>query len=167
MPVKNKSYSRLKVTEHHRRLKKKAVDYKGGSCKVCGYSKSLAALVFHHRDSTQKEFSISHLKSASWDSMVRELDKCDLLCSNCHSELHEIEATKKLSELETQVRLEVPARNGRNLVRLICKQCKIHFSTYLSNRPNAKFCSVECKAKHQVGRSRPCLNGAIGSAADS
>jgi hypothetical protein len=166
MPVKNKSYYRLKVTEHHHRLKKKAVEYKGGSCKVCGYKKCLSALVFHHRDPSQKDFALSQWKSASWDSMKLELDKCDLLCSNCHNELHEAESAQRFIELERQVRLEVPVRVTAEPVQFICEYCKKPFTAYLCNRPNAKFCSVECKAKSQiVGNSRAC--GAIGSAADS
>lgn len=166
MPTDNKKYYRLKVTEHHRRFKKKAIEYKGGSCKICGYNKCLSAMVFHHRDPDQKDFSVSQLKSASWETMRLELDKCDLLCSNCHSELHEAEATQKLIELERQVRLEVPIRGSKELAHLVCEQCKRPFTAYLCNRPNAKFCSVECKAKSQiVNNSRAC--GAIGSAADS
>lgn len=153
MPVRNKSYSRLKVTEHHRRLKKKAVDYKGGSCKVCGYSKSLAALVFHHRDPSQKDFALSQWKAASWDSMVPELDKCDLLCSNCHNELHEIEATQRLKELEKEVRLEVPVRIIAEEMHLVCEVCKKPFTARMCNRPNARFCSKSCKSRAQLKHS--------------
>ena len=70
-------------------LKIKAVDYKGGKCERCGYSKYIGALEFHHRDPTQKDFGISHRGlTRSWKAMVVELDKCLLLCSNCHREVH-------------------------------------------------------------------------------
>jgi len=70
------------------RVKQKLVDYKGGSCEICGYCKSLRALHFHHKDPSQKDFSISG-KSLSFDKLKSEVDKCVLVCSNCHSEIHD------------------------------------------------------------------------------
>lgn len=69
-------------------VKKKLVDYLGGSCQQCGYSKSLAALTFHHRNPEIKSFTISGNHTRSWSVLKQELDKCDLLCFNCHLELH-------------------------------------------------------------------------------
>lgn len=70
-----------------RRQKLKAVEYKGGKCQLCGYDKSVKALCFHHRVPAEKSFNISGC-SISWDRLVLELDKCDLLCANCHAEIH-------------------------------------------------------------------------------
>lgn len=78
-----------KVIEWRRNLKIKAVEYKGGKCVRCGYCKSLRALQFHHRDPEQKDFAISRPNPRSWEKVKVELDKCDLLCANCHSELHD------------------------------------------------------------------------------
>ena|SRR5674476_512038 len=77
---------------NHRRfeLKRKAVEYLGGGCSVCGYNKCIQALEFHHRDETTKEFCISGSHSISWVRFKAELDKCDLLCSNCHRETHHL-----------------------------------------------------------------------------
>lgn len=66
----------------------KAVEYKGGCCQACGYSKCLGALEFHHRDKDTKEFSWIKLRLRNWESVLLELDKCDLLCANCHRETH-------------------------------------------------------------------------------
>jgi hypothetical protein len=75
------------VMNKNRRARKiKAVEYKGGKCERCGYSKCLRALEFHHRDKTTKDFQISHMCSMSWERLKNELDKCDLVCSNCHQE---------------------------------------------------------------------------------
>jgi hypothetical protein len=68
--------------------KQKAVDYKGGKCSCCGYNKCLAALEFHHIDPCKKEGETSKLKTGKWVVFKKELDKCILLCSNCHRELH-------------------------------------------------------------------------------
>lgn len=75
------------VNERSRFLKLKAVEYKGNKCYICGYSKCLAALDFHHRDPTKKDFAIA-AKMTSFEQVRAELDKCDLLCANCHRELH-------------------------------------------------------------------------------
>lgn len=70
-----------------RKLKAEAVRYKGGRCQRCGYDRCLAALVFHHRDRSKKEFHLSLTQKTKLDSVKGELDKCDLLCSNCHAEV--------------------------------------------------------------------------------
>lgn len=74
-----------------RRLKVKnlSIEYKGGCCQQCGYNKCIEALEFHHVDPSQKDFEVSgngHCKS--WETIKKELDKCILLCANCHRELH-------------------------------------------------------------------------------
>jgi len=71
------------------RFKLQAITYKGGKCIVCGYNKYYGALEFHHIDPSKKDFAISDLRKRSFDDDVkRELDKCNLLCSNCHKEIH-------------------------------------------------------------------------------
>lgn len=64
------------------------VAYKGGCCSACGYKKSLAAMDFHHLNPAEKDFEIGGL-SSNWEKIAKELDKCVLLCANCHRELHE------------------------------------------------------------------------------
>lgn len=65
-----------------------AIEYKGGKCCLCGYNRCWAALDFHHKDQSQKEFVISGNYTRSWEVLKKELDKCDLICSNCHREIH-------------------------------------------------------------------------------
>lgn len=76
-----------KVTKKRKQLKEKAVEYKGGSCILCGYNRCLAALDFHHLDPSQKDFKLSDMYSKSWKSVLEELDKCVLVCANCHREI--------------------------------------------------------------------------------
>lgn len=77
------------VNKRRRKLKVMAVDYKGGECSSCGYSRSIAAMEFHHRDPNEKDFAISVSGATrSFESIKIELDKCDLLCANCHREVH-------------------------------------------------------------------------------
>lgn len=69
-------------------IKQKAVDYMGGKCSHCGYSKYVGALEFHHLDPKEKDFGISG-KVLGWERIKKELEKCTLLCSNCHREEHD------------------------------------------------------------------------------
>lgn len=70
-----------------RKSKQKYVDYKGGKCEKCGYKKCLASLDFHHIDTTTKDREIDFTGAFS-ESIKKELDKCVLLCANCHRETH-------------------------------------------------------------------------------
>ena len=45
-------------------------------------------MTFHHRDPADKEFLVSQMRDRSWEVPRAELDKCDLLCFNCHMEEH-------------------------------------------------------------------------------
>lgn len=71
-----------------RRIKDKAVEYKGGCCCKCGYNKHSAALEFHHINPEEKEFTWTKLRLKSWDKIIKELDKCVLVCANCHNIEH-------------------------------------------------------------------------------
>ena len=66
------------------------INLKGGSCNLCGYNKNITALEFHHRDSSTKDFSIDIRKLANTkkETLLLELEKCDLICANCHREHH-------------------------------------------------------------------------------
>ena len=68
-------------------LKKRMVEYKGGECTCCGYNRCLRALEFHHRDPKTKKFCVSGAHCRKWSAIEKELDKCDIVCSNCHKEI--------------------------------------------------------------------------------
>ena len=85
---KKKKVSNTEAVESWRKRKKKAlVEYKGGKCQCCGYSRCIEALEFHHLDPNIRSFTISG-KSKSFNSLKSEVDKCILVCSNCHKEIH-------------------------------------------------------------------------------
>lgn len=75
------------VHRRRQRVKQMSIEYLGGCCSRCGYKRYNGALEFHHRNPAEKDFEVS--ASLSWDKIQLELDKCDLLCSNCHREVHE------------------------------------------------------------------------------
>lgn len=76
------------VIDWRKRSKLKLIEYKGGKCEICGYNTSIAALHFHHKNSQEKDFQIGG-SSYSFEKLKIEVDKCILVCSNCHSEIHE------------------------------------------------------------------------------
>ena len=66
--------------------KLKAIEYLGGKCNRHGYNVYPQILVFHHIK--EKEFDIGNRLKLSWGKMQKELDKCELLCPNCHALAH-------------------------------------------------------------------------------
>jgi hypothetical protein len=69
-----------------RTLKAKAVEYLGGKCVICGYSKSMYALDFAHQGEKLYEPSKMFENHFKWEIIQAELDKCLLKCANCHRE---------------------------------------------------------------------------------
>ena len=78
-----------KCRDNYRSLKIKtqSVEYLGGKCEICGYNKNIHALDFHHRNPEEKDFAIGE-SDFSFEKLKPELDKCQLVCSNCHREIH-------------------------------------------------------------------------------
>lgn len=77
------------VKTHRHTIKEKLIQYKGGKCEICGYNKCIAALDFHHLDPSQKDFNISNSNIyKNFNKLKEEVDKCILICANCHREIH-------------------------------------------------------------------------------
>lgn len=82
---RNTTYSQYKRADER---KKEFIKLKGGACSVCGYNKNYAALHFHHlRDKSFRSDS-RNIGNRKMESLLQELDKCVLLCANCHAEEH-------------------------------------------------------------------------------
>jgi hypothetical protein len=66
------------------------IQQKGGRCERCGYSRNQTALAFHHLDPKIKSFpvDIRQCSNTSWETLIAEAQKCQLLCLNCHAEFH-------------------------------------------------------------------------------
>ncbi len=72
------------------KIKEMSIEYKGNKCCICGYNKCKSALEFHHLDPKQKDFGISAKGyTRSWEKIKEELDKCIMVCANCHREIHD------------------------------------------------------------------------------
>lgn len=79
-----------KYNRRRRRAQKiKLFKYKGGKCERCGYDKKImSAYAFHHKDPSKKEYHISS-SFRNYETAVKEVDKCQLLCVRCHAEVHD------------------------------------------------------------------------------
>lgn len=61
----------------------------GGKCQCCGYNKCSDALSFHHVDRSTKTYGLSGTRlTYNLSKILRELQKCCLVCHNCHTEIH-------------------------------------------------------------------------------
>ena len=71
--------------------KVEAIKYKGSVCLDCGTSYPNSPYVifdFHHTNPAEKDVDWGKLRLRSWKKIKYELDKCVLLCSNCHRIRH-------------------------------------------------------------------------------
>ena len=76
------------VAKRRRKIKLMAIEYKGGKCQICNYNKYPGGLYLHHLNPKTKSFGIADKGyTRSWEIVRAELDKCILVCANCHREL--------------------------------------------------------------------------------
>jgi hypothetical protein len=84
----NKQKVLEKQKETKRQRKNQAIEYLGGKCNHCQLSYHPAVFEFHHKNPAEKERDPSKMLNSSWDRLKAELDKCELLCANCHRLVH-------------------------------------------------------------------------------
>ena len=96
--TKCKKCHTMEVHQRKREIKDKAVQYLGGKCLDCGVEGNPWIFDFHHRDPEEKEFHWGNHRTSNWENLKVELDKCDLLCSNCHRTRHHKEWVETLVE---------------------------------------------------------------------
>ncbi len=90
-----------------------SIEYKGGKCQVCGYDKYQGALDLHHLNPKEKEFGIGAKGyTRSWEKVKTELDKCVLVCANCH---REVEAG--IVQLPGVIQVENEVNSGKPLLQ--------------------------------------------------
>ena len=106
--------------------KKTFFDYKNiFKCEICGYDKSNCSLDFHHNDSDDKDFDLSQISiifnsvQDLTDKIEDELNKCTILCKNCHRIAHSdlefiekykdviIEKSENLKEKQSKIDREI------------------------------------------------------------
>ena len=83
--------SKINSKDKRKSFKILAIEYGGGKCKHCNYKNNYSVLSFHHTDTEQKDFNLRGIKSSKLTSKhIEELDKCILLCHNCHYKVHSL-----------------------------------------------------------------------------
>ena len=135
------------VIKYRQRVKQRCVESFGGKCGICGYSKCISALEFHHLDPTVKESQISLSNTRKWDRVVSELKKCVMVCSNCHREIHAglVKVSKEIPRFnEDFSEWDSFRKKPQN------KACKICGNSYTGS--NRYYCSKECKKKEMTKR---------------
>jgi hypothetical protein len=87
-----KAYASEAVTKSRRKRKVEALEYRGGmKCSRCGFDEPIPdCYAFHHRDPKTKDPSWNKMKTNNWtfEKIKEEIDKCDVVCHNCHSIIH-------------------------------------------------------------------------------
>jgi len=125
------------------RLKAKrwVIKYAGGKCQVCQYDKYQGNLVFHHIGDKKETVSRMINATVSWSQILDEINKCVLLCHNCHGEVHaglaicpEIDIEKRIRSL-SEIESEKPM--SKDKIFRPCAYCK-----KLTN--SNKFCGQKC-----------------------
>jgi endogenous inhibitor of DNA gyrase (YacG/DUF329 family) len=139
-----KKYLKLRISDFRRETKLKCIEYKGGKCEICGYDKCPASLAFHHLDPSQKDFGISSSGfSRSFEKCKPELDKCILVCMNCHGEIHYKEYQD--SRLQRIEEINSEKRKLGKSVNKNCAYCKKEIVVFASQLKERNFCSRNCK----------------------
>lgn len=141
----------LRQTQRGWVRKKHLVELKGGKCQVCGYCDCLRALSFHHRIPKDKKYNLDlrTIGNRKWSIILEEVEKCDLVCMNCHAEIHDKETCKKYLEYE---------KRHKDSSIEICINCGKDFkATYsLKGRGGGKYCSARCASVgNRVVKNRP------------
>ena len=91
------------TNERRVKTKLRAIEYLGNKCFRCHETFHYAVYDFHHLDPSVKEFEWTRLKRQSWKTITSELDKCMLLCANCHRMIHvEMIVNKGLGPLDVR-----------------------------------------------------------------
>lgn len=132
------------VKKCQKRKKQKVVNLFGGCCSICGYNKCLDALEFHHLNKYDKKESPAYIIMRwSFERAKEELDKCILLCSNCHREIHAEQFSGFTIDLQSYVK------------PWIDKQCNYCRKDFITKDDSHKFCSVNCVQFSQRRCERP------------
>lgn len=124
---------------------------RGEKCERCGYHKNLGALEFHHLEPSQKDFQIDlrHFANTNLNTLKEELDKCILVCANCHRELHypDLEISQIPDKIKQQEeKLQVNRLSFSNQKeKKVCVVCGKPLKT------GKLYCSRTCAIKDRTG----------------
>ena len=99
-----REYNIASVAKRRRKIRLMVIQHAGGKCIRCGYDKYPEVLEFHQKDPSQKKFGIGQRGlTRSWKRTREEIEKCNLLCANCHRETHVEERIAKNPEIQSRL----------------------------------------------------------------
>jgi hypothetical protein len=85
-------HSTERDAKKYKEIKAKLLEIKGVfCCERCGYGEDFASLDFHHRNSEKKDFALGNAYkfiTKFMDKICEEIEKCDVICKNCHAVEH-------------------------------------------------------------------------------
>jgi hypothetical protein len=93
---RNRSDVVARTAKRRKRRRAEIADYKAQlKCKRCGEDDP-ACLDLHHRDARSKDITVANAIKHGWSDakLKAEIEKCDVLCSNCHRKLHAAMSSK-------------------------------------------------------------------------
>jgi hypothetical protein len=85
--LKYKAKSDIRNKERSDRYKQITEKVRATGCVCCG-EKELCCLDLHHRDPSEKEFTISQYRTIAVERLLEEIKKCIVVCKNCHAKIH-------------------------------------------------------------------------------
>lgn len=134
-------------TQKKRGLERKVyfINKLGGCCSKCGYKHNIAVLEFHHRNPKEKEFWVDAraFSNYSLEKLEKELEKCDLLCANCHREHHNPKLTMENIQEIIENAPDKKSFNNQDKYGSVCPVCGKRFP----KSTGKIYCSEECKWK--------------------
>lgn len=120
------------VSGRYVNLKSKLIKIMGDKCSRCDKSYSLSVYSFHHTEPEHKDFNLGDKRYNSVESVMKELDKCILVCQNCHAEIHH---EKNLEE-------GLSSKNSENTKRWnLQKKYKLYYIA--DDEPSCKCCGYD------------------------
>lgn len=121
------------------------VESKGGKCEICGYDKNYAAFDFHHINPKEKSFKLDSrvISNTNIIKLKKEVEKCMLLCANCHREIHYGELDKekvfvKINDVKTK---HISINNKSKKRQSVCKFCNCEYD-FVKGKV---YCNNECR----------------------
>lgn len=139
---KKMSKSRIDSAKRRRILRRVlALKIKGVKCIKCGYNKNISVMNFHHPNGRDIEHG-KVIQRLGWEDFLKEIDKCVVLCSNCHQEEHHPELNIKDYDDEFL---------GFDIKREYCIVC----GKELFEIGVEKYCSIDCRAFSDRRVDRP------------
>lgn len=86
-----KDCSTLYYGNRIRNVKIRMIEYKGGECERCKLKLKdthYSVFDFHHINPEEKDLRFNRIKYQKWEVIKNEIDKCSLVCANCHRIIH-------------------------------------------------------------------------------